>query len=108
MSGGGEGAFNFSGDRGVHGGEDELWSVARLRVFDVVVVVVFWCGAALVSFCGFRLFLAGRAFARSQPREVEQRMPVEKLDEMLAHHAGSAEDAHFDSAHKFSSCLTIL
>ena len=67
-----------------------------------------WRRAAQVPHGGFRVTLAGRAFARSQPREVEQRVPVEKLDEMLAHHSGSAEDADFDSAHCCCNCLTIL
>jgi hypothetical protein len=35
-------------------------------------------------------------------------MTVEKLDEMLAHHSGGAEDTCFDSAHCRCNCLTIF
>jgi hypothetical protein len=35
-------------------------------------------------------------------------MAVEKFDEMLAHHAGGAEDANFDSVFAHNSCLTIF
>ena len=44
------------------------------------------------------ILLAGGAVARAEPRQVEPRMALQKLDEMLAHHAGGAEDADFDSA----------
>ena len=42
------------------------------------------------------ILLAGGAVAGAQPLQVEPRMAFEKLDEMLAHHAGGAEDAYFD------------
>ena len=54
--------------------------------------------AAEMPFRGVAIALAGGALARAQPRELEQRMTVEKFDEMLAHHAGGAENAYFDSA----------
>ena len=62
-----------------------------------------WARVAILDTVG--VTLAGRALACSQPREMEQRMPVEKFDEMLAHHAGGAEDADFDSAHRFHLTL---
>ena len=49
-------------------------------------------GAAEMPFRGFRIALAGRALTGAEPRELEQRMAVEKFDEMLAHHAGGAQD----------------
>src|SRR5258708_3196474 len=63
---------------------------------------------AQMPFGGFGITLAGGAFARAQPGEIEPRMTVEKPDEMLAHHAGGAEYAGFDSVHCFCNCLTIL
>ena len=45
-----------------------------------------------------RILLAGRAVARAEPLQVEPRMALQKLDEMLAHHAGGAENAYFDSS----------
>ena len=40
---------------------------------------------------------AGGAIAGAQPREVKPRMALQEPDEMLAHHAGGAENAYFDS-----------
>ena len=55
-------------------------------------------------FAASRITLSGRALARAEPRQLEQRMTVEKLDEMLAHHAGGAEDADFD----FCSLVSLV
>ena len=41
--------------------------------------------------------LAGGAIAGSEPLEVEPRVPLQELDKVLAHHAGGAENAYFDS-----------
>ena len=46
---------------------------------------------------GVLILLAGGAIAGSEPLEVEPRVPLQELDEMLAHHAGGAENAYFDS-----------
>jgi hypothetical protein len=98
VAGLGEGLFDFGGDGGIHGGEQQLRRVAGL-------------GSSTVSgrdgsgvrrrdaTSWLRVFLAGGAVAGAEPREVEQRMTVEKFDEMLAHHSGGAEDAYFDSFH---------
>ena len=53
--------------------------------------------AAQVPLRGVAVLLARRAVARAQPRQVEPGMVLQKLDEMLAHHSGGAEDADFDS-----------
>ena len=56
------------------------------------------------QFVGVPVLLAGRAVARAHPLQVEPRMALQELDEMLAHHAGGAEDADFDSRfHKLLS-----
>ena len=52
---------------------------------------------------GVRVLLAGGAVARAEPRQVEPRVALQELDEMLAHHAGGAEDAYFDS--RLHKCL---
>ena len=52
---------------------------------------------------GVAVALAGGAVAGAQPLQIEPRMVLQEFDEMLAHHAGGAEDADFDSGfHKFS------
>ena len=61
-----------------------------------------------MPFRGFGIALARGALARAQPRQLEQRMTVEKFDEMLAHHSGGAEDADFDFLHCLCNCLTIF
>ena len=50
-----------------------------------------------------RVLLAGGAVARAQPLQVEPRVALQELDEMLAHHAGGAENAYFDS--RLHKCL---
>ena len=54
---------------------------------------------------GVAVPLAGGAVARAQPLQVEPGVALQELDEMLAHHAGGAEDAYFDS--RLHNCLTI-
>ena len=45
---------------------------------------------------GVAVLLARGAVAGAQPGQVEPGVALQKLDEMLAHHAGGAEDANFD------------
>ena len=54
---------------------------------------------------GVAILLAGGAVAGAQPRQVEPGVALQELDEMLAHHAGGAQDAYFDS--RLHKCLTI-
>ena len=57
---------------------------------------------------GVAVPLAGRAVAGAEPLQVEPRVALQELDEMLAHHAGGAEDAYFDSRlHKLPDHLLI-
>ena len=59
----------------------------------------------IAMFSLFKWGSSGEA-APAEPFEVEPRMALQELDEMLAHHAGGAEDAYFDSRlHKsFTIC----
>ena len=52
---------------------------------------------------GVPVLLAGGAVARAQPLQVEPRVALQELDEMLAHHAGGAQNAYFDS--RLHNCL---
>ena len=56
----------------------------------------------------FAAAAAGGAFTGAEPREVEPWVTVKKLDEMLAHHSGSAEDTYFYFVHESCNCLTIF
>ena len=42
----------------------------------------------------------------AQPVEIEPGVPFEKFDEMLAHHAGGAENAYFNA--RLHNCLTMF
>ena len=51
------------------------------------------------------ILLARGAVAGAQPLQVEPGVALQELDEMLAHHAGGAEDAYFDA--RLHNCFTI-
>ena len=93
----GEGALDFGGDAGIHRGEQQPRRVARLAFFDREAGDRVRRAAGEVPRHGVLILLAGGAVAGSQPLEVEPRVPLQELDEMLAHHAGGAENAYFDS-----------
>ncbi len=100
-----EGALDLGGDRGIHGGEQQARRVAGLALFHRQVRDGIRRAAAQVPGHGVAVFLAGGAVAGAQPLQVEPGMALQELDEMLAHHAGGAEDAYFDSC--LHNCLTI-
>ncbi len=54
---------------------------------------------------GVLILLARRAVAGAEPLEVEPGVALQELDEMLAHHAGGAENAYFDT--RLHNCFTI-
>ena len=105
VAGLGEGALDFRGDRGIHGGEEEARRIARLRLFDASRRRRVRRSSREAPRRGVAVLLAGRTVAGAEPREVEPWMTLQELDEMLAHHAGGAEDAYFDS--RLHNCLTI-
>ena len=69
-----------------------------LALFDREIGDGFGHAAGQVPGHGVLVLLAGRAVARAEPRQLEPRMALQELDEMLAHHAGGAEYADFDSS----------
>ena len=75
--------------------KSELGRVAGLAFFDGDACDGLGGRAAEVPVGGVAVRLAGGAVAGAEPGEVEPRMALEKLDEMLAHHSGGAEDAYF-------------
>src|SRR5437763_957731 len=84
-------------DARVHCAEEQFGRVARLRVFDRQIGHALRHRTREIPIHGIAVLLAGRAVARTDPLQVEPRMTLEKLDEMLAHHSGGAEYAYFDS-----------
>jgi hypothetical protein len=106
VSSGGEGLFDFRGNTGIHGGEDKLGGIARPGVFHLAGGDIGGRRAPPMPFGGFGVALAGGTLAGTEPRQMKQRMPVEKLNEMLAHHSGSAKDTYFNSAH-LELCLPL-
>jgi len=105
VAGLGEGALDFGGDRRVHGGEQQLRGVAGPAIFHGETGDGRRCAAGEVPRHGVGVLLAGGAVAGAQPREMEPRVALEELDEMLAHHSGGAQDAYFDS--RLHKCLTM-
>ena len=97
VSGLGEGALDFGGDAGIHGGEEQARRVAGFAFIDGLFGDGVGRAAGKVPRHGVLVLLAGGAIAGSEPHQVEPRVPLQELDEMLAHHAGGAENAYFDS-----------
>ncbi len=105
MAGLGEGALDFGGHGGVHGREQQARRVAGLAVLHGEIGDGVGRAAGQVPGHGVAVLLAGGAVAGAQPLEIEPRVALQELDEMLAHHAGGAQDAYFDS--RLHNCLTI-
>src|SRR5450759_2147864 len=97
MSGLSEGALDFGGDTRVHGGEEQVRGVAGFAFIDGEPGDTVWRTAGEVPRHRVLILLAGGAVAGSQPLEVEPRVPLQELNKVLAHHAGGAEYAYFDS-----------
>ena len=101
VAGLGKSALDLRGDTGVRCGEDEARRVAGLAFIDRQIRDGFRHGAGEAPASGVAVLLPGRAIARAQPRQVEPRVILQKLDEMLADHAGGAENSYFNWLHKF-------
>ena len=100
----GESALNFGGDGGVHGGKEQAGRVAGLAVLHGEIGDGIGDDAE-VPCHGVAVLLAGGAVAGAEPDEIEPGMSLEKLDKVLAHHAGGAEDSYFDA--RLHNSLTI-
>ena len=92
-------AFNLGGDGGVHSGEHEARSSSRgFGIGDNDFgrmrrdIAIETPGGCIFE------FLAGGTITRSEPSEIEPGMTLQETNEMLAHHAGAAENAYFDSS----------
>src|SRR6185437_10180123 len=96
MSGRSEGLLDLGGYAVVHYGEDELRRFTRLALIDCDAADGFGERAEMPGH-GIGVLLSGRTVAGSEPHEVKPGMALEKFDKVLAHHAGGAEDAYFDS-----------
>src|SRR5258708_5694311 len=80
------------------GGEHQLRGAsAGFRILHDPVGDVGGRRAVEMPLGGVAILLTGRAVARAEPGELEPGMSLQELDEMLAHHSGGAQYAHFDS-----------
>src|SRR5262249_44944795 len=101
----GKRTFDIGRYRSIHRRKQQARRIPRLAFFDGEIRNG---SGHYAEMPGHRIpvLLAGRAVARAEPREVEPRMALQELDEMLAYHSGSAEDTYWDS--RLHSCLTIV
>ena len=99
VPGGGEGAFDFSGDRRVEPGEHQLRRAARRRLLDGQSRDIVRRRRGQTPRGGVAIGLALRTMAGAEPGDLEPRVVREERDELLADHAGRAEDANFDLSH---------
>ncbi len=97
MAGLGEGALDFGGDRGIHGGEQQPRRVPWLAFFHGQIRHRGGHAAGQVPGHGILVLLARGAVARAEPLQFEPRVALQEFDEMLAHHSGGAQDAYFDA-----------
>ena len=104
VAGLGESALDFGGDGGVHGGKEQPGGVAGLAVLDGDIGDGIGDDAEVPRH-SVAVLLAGGAVAGAEPDEIEPGVSLEKLDEVLAHHAGGAEDSYWDA--RLHNSLTI-
>ncbi len=94
-----EGLLDLGGDRRVHRGEQQRGALPGLHSSTVRSATASGVPPPRCHVSGVRVLLAGGAVAGAEPRQLEPRMALQKLDEVLAHHAGGAEDTDFDFVH---------
>ena len=96
VAGCGERPLDFGGDRCIHRGEHEARRIAGLRTLDVRSATSSGMAPSSRQRRRVAVLLAGGAIARADPRQLEPRMVLQKLDEMLADHSGRAENTYFN------------
>ena len=99
VTGGGEGAFDFAGDRRVEAGEHQLRRPARRRLLDGQSRHVFRRRGRQAPRGGVAIGLALGTMTGAEPGDLEPRVVREQRNELLADHAGRAKDADFNLSH---------
>jgi len=95
VAGGGKFLFDFRGDVGVHGGEDELGGVTGLALADGEAGDAGGHHAVEAPTGGLTILLAGGAVRGSDPSQLEPGVIREQTGKILPHHSGGAEYTDF-------------
>ena len=98
----GEGAFDLAGHRRIEAGEHQLRRAAGRGVLDHQLRDIIRQRRRQAPRGRVAIRLALGALACAEPRDLEPRVRREQRDELLADHAGRAEDPDFNLGHDCS------
>jgi hypothetical protein len=96
--------LDFSGNGSVHRGEHQARRVHRLAFVHFQIPNVGGHRAIQSPAGSFTIRLTSRTIARSHPGDLKPGMILEKVDELLAHHASGAQNSYGDSVVIHKSC----
>ena len=96
VSGLGKSAFDFGRDSGIHGGKHQFRRIARHAIGYCETCYTARHHAPEAPTGSVLVALAGGAVACAHPSQFKPRVVLEELHEVLAHHAGGAENADWD------------